>query len=63
MQQFPINKGSIMIIGHQNFFYTLGWSDAKVLLAQDILVHGTQTQRNKLFSEVAPQARSLWSRA
>ena len=52
-----------MQINHMNIFYSLGWSHAKVLLAQDILESGNKNKINKLFSEVAPQVRAIWSMA
>jgi hypothetical protein len=49
-----------MLISYQNFFYRLGWSHAKVLMAMDILDEGTPSKVNKLMSEVAPQFRAMW---
>lgn len=40
--------------------FSLGWPEARVNAASLILATGTSSQKNKLFSEIAPQFRATW---
>lgn len=44
------------------FLYLMGWPQHRIDAAVLILENGSDSQKNKLFSEVAPGFRSLWSR-